>query len=374
MAAAFAPAPPTPLAAAPVSPAPPKPPAPVPLSLNRLRTYRDDIEVAVRAQNLSVAKVFLAEEEHRRRSQSLAEISAPDSPRNRLYTVAAGALVLAAVAVLAYFRFFHQQTPVGDLRINLPAFVRSDQTELVDATDEPVRDLAAEIGAALDAPLSERQVREVVVAVAEPDPLGGQPIFRRVPPGELLVGIGANLPESLYRSLASDYFLGTYGARTGADPIVLVTVDDHALAFAGMLAWEPTLARDLSEIFPRAWSYVSSEPKPPAEQAKFRFGAAPGVATTSTTTASAGAAESGAAASSSPAGAPATTAPAAPPGSRNRFEDIVIANKDARVLYGVSRQPLLLYAFLNPNTVLIGDDPLLVSEIFRRLSVDRQLH
>jgi hypothetical protein len=112
----------------------------------------------------------------------------------------------------------------------------------------------------------------------------------------VLVTLAPQIPPELLRNLSANYMFGVYSFDKN-QPFVILTVDDFGQGFSGMLKWEGTMIADLGGIF-------------------------------------------GITASSSPAGGFA-------------FTDESVSNKDLRIVRDTSRKTILLYSFLDKNTVLI---------------------
>ncbi len=108
--------------------------------------------------------------------------------------------------------------------------------------------------------------------------------------------LAPNIPPVLLRSLDTPYMLGAY-VFNGNIPFIVLTSSDYASSFSGMLAWEKTMSEDLAQLF-----------QIPAN--------------TSTTT-------------------------------PYVFTDESISNHDLRIVKDQTGKTVLLYSFLNKNTILI---------------------
>jgi hypothetical protein len=108
--------------------------------------------------------------------------------------------------------------------------------------------------------------------------------------------LAPSIPPVLLRSLNASYMVGVY-AFNGNEPFIILTTSDYASSFSGMLAWEKTMPEDLGEVFTI-----------PAH--------------TSTDTS-------------------------------YIFTDEQLSNKDLRILKDQNGKTILLYSFLDKNTILI---------------------
>ncbi len=110
--------------------------------------------------------------------------------------------------------------------------------------------------------------------------------------GDTLGLLAPRMPSSLPRSFENDYMLGVYSFDVNA-PFIILTTTDYATSYSGMLKWEPDMLSDLGSAF--------------------------GI--TSTTT--------------------------------SAFIDASVQNKDLRELKNEQGQVVLLYSFIDKNTLVI---------------------
>ena len=64
----------------------------------------------------------------------------------------------------------------------------------------------------------------------------------------LLSILTPKMPNSLSRSFASKYMIGIFSFDTN-EPFIMLTTDDYGLSFAGMLKWEKDIPSDLGKLF-----------------------------------------------------------------------------------------------------------------------------
>jgi len=119
-------------------------------------------------------------------------------------------------------------------------------------------------------------------------------------------------PPSRVRSFLEDRFMFGFYTGTVDSPFIMFKITSYDHAFAGMLEWEDTIVSDLRNIF----TLGSISPN--------LF-----------------------------------------------FKDIVINNRDARILLGQSGETILLYSFLDANTLLIATNSQTFNEVARRFALPR---
>ena len=122
------------------------------------------------------------------------------------------------------------------------------------------------------------------------------------------------LPPAIVRT-AKDTFMFGYHSFNGNQPFLILKTDYYDNAFAGMLGWESTMAGDLQPIF----GTIGKENL-----------------------------------------------------SQRKWSDVVIQNKDTRVLYNFDNSIALVYMFKDQNTLIITTSSDTLFEISRRLDLSAQ--
>lgn len=293
-----------------------------PPPVTRLRTYKDDIAGAVQADNISAAKIFLAEEDRRQRQQRIIEATSPETPKNRFLLWASAFLVLAAAGGFTYFRFFYQAPVVEDVSVDVPTFIRVDKVIEVPAMNRSYRDVQTDVRKAVSSTVFPRQIYQIALSEARDSSETGSG-EKQIGSDRLFGAIGAYPPAELLRSIGPDFFIGVYGSGKGNLPFLIMESVNPALSRASMLDWESTMAADLSSIFPSADAYAKKS--------------------------------------------------AAQPGRKTLWADAVYQNRDARVL-SVDGQEVLLWGFGDSGAIIVAADPFILPEMASRLSRDRELH
>ncbi len=160
-------------------------------------------------------------------------------------------------------------------------------------------------------------------------PLGGDAFVRALMP---------RAPDILLRNVASESTVGAINTGTDTKPFFALRVDSYERTYAGMLTWEPLMARDLAVIYPLH----------PAEALPAITPAATSTATTSVPVAL-------------------DPMPAAP---LSRFSDAIVANHDVRVLRDTMGRSLILYGYADKLTLLIARDEAAFEALLARLKAE----
>jgi len=130
-------------------------------------------------------------------------------------------------------------------------------------------------------------------------------------------------PTALPRSVGDKYMLGLFVSAEN-QMFLIIKPTFYESTFAGMLAWEKSMAQDLFPLFERhTLNTVSS-------------------------------------------GGETTYAP-----PKNQFQDKVIDNKDTRVLYDSFGEIVLLYSFISRDTLIITNGGEAFLEVFKRMSAKK---
>jgi hypothetical protein len=139
--------------------------------------------------------------------------------------------------------------------------------------------------------------------------------------GEFFAALGMNPPQGLMSAIGPDFFFGVHVVDTNA-PLFVIPVTSYDFAFAGMLAWEPTMNSDLAPVFTAV---------------------------------------------------PMSTLDASGIPVARTFQDVVMRNYDARALKDDSGTIRLYYSFPTPHILVIAESPYSFAEILSRLQAGREL-
>ena len=131
---------------------------------------------------------------------------------------------------------------------------------------------------------------------------------------DVLKLLAPRMPSSLSRSFEDKYMLGIYSFDKN-EPFIIFTTKDFPSSFAGMLKWEKDMPLDLGEIFkiPEGLMETSS-----------------------------------------------------------LFEDEALRNKDLRVLRDTNKNTILLYSFIDKNTLVITSNENIFTAIIGKYLISKQ--
>lgn len=147
--------------------------------------------------------------------------------------------------------------------------------------------------------------------------------------GALIQRMGLQAPSILLRNINDSSTVGVVRGSTESRPFLILKVNSYERTFAGMLAWEPTMASDLGVFYP---AYADSLP----------------VSASASSTAS----------RKLQVKSPAPSA----------FIDAVVANYDVRVLRDSSGRSLMLYGYRGKDMLIIARDEAAFTALTSRLA------
>ncbi len=271
-----------------------------------MRTFSSDLAQALKDQNGSAVKIAIAEDEKRR--QGVVDAS-PTSKKNMTFIIiGSAAIVIAGVAIGITLWYKNKNAPVAPAQVpDVPAIVKTEEAGALDLTGMQRNEIVPAIRAIVAAPnIRVGTMKNIVLTKTS-----GATVSR-IGSAEFLSSIDSHAPADFTRALEKNFELGVYVYdHTNLFLVLRGTAHDYVLT--GMLDWEPYMLSDLAGLF--------------------------GIATD---------------------GANASL-------FSNTFQSVIIQNRDSRALVDMSKNPVLFYSFLDPDTVIITTDPKTLTEAIRRL-------
>ena len=320
-------------APAPITP-PPTPVGPAETTnIAPLQTYQSDVESVISKQNVSVVSMAAAEAE--RNAKLIASVT-PDRPKrdwswliNSGIVVGSIILVASAVALLMYV-ILRPAPSVTVQKGAVAPFIAVDDTQaLVLAPEQFNRTTLMQNLESVKqkTALSLGFVSRTYVTISTTT-LKANEVPPPVTIQQLLSTLAPNVTSEFLRTLDPTYYvLGTH-AFDENQAFLIMRVDSYERAFAGMIAWERTMQAELNPLFSR-------NPRPRL---------------------------AGEVSSTTPQTILIPTA----------FRDKVVSNHDARVILNDAGDILLLWTFLDRNTLVIATNESTVSELIARRSTFNQ--
>ena len=275
-----------------------------------LRTYTSDMADAVRENEISVIKIALAEKEKKEREEVVEKAKGTKLSR---VSMIVGGIVLIIIGIFgASYLIKKKNTPVVTVVTKIETFISYDSSSTIDvstATNTNNLNSLIKNGASKD--------QSVIDAIFLTRKVGEtvQPLLAK----NFLSLISTTMPDSLTRTLSDKYMIGKYSSPSGqtsttnSGMFFIFETTDYNQAYASMLAWERTMIEDFFVPFgiPRPDDSIYAKP----------------------------------------------------------WNDVIINNKDARVLYSNNGVPLIYYSFVNKNTFVISSSAEALKEIINRILI-----
>lgn len=280
--------------------------------VENLRTFERDIADLAK-KGLSLSEIAIAEGT-RQRGRGVAARAAEESPQSKkLLLLSGGLIVLGAIAAGAFF-LFRPAAETAEKQFSIQPLISADVTKEIEATGATTNALLRSIAGARDA---EYRLGSVVALYFTK---GRAEQKTSLGAGEFANLLLPHMPGELRRAFAGAFLFGVYRFK-GNEPFLLFKITDFQNAFAGMLAWEKGMKDDLEPLFPLRQKDA------------------------------AGGAESAEGFLEAPRG----------------FSDIVIKNRDARILLDENGRPIILYSFPDQRTLVITTNAETLTEVSKRL-------
>lgn len=291
-------------------------------SVRPIRTFRDDIARVLQKKRTTLVDAVAAEEN---RASRIKEVEAPkEAPRSMMsYIVVflSGLLITGGLSAYAIYYFFG---PTDITRIDVaevPSIIFvEEQKEFELFDDESKRDIFRRIGAEKDSALLRLgNIEQLYFTRSVYDETIASTKKMLVSSAEFIARSEFRIDSSFTRNLSPEMTFG-YHSFDGTQPFMVFKTEFYEDAFAAMLDWESRMNEDLSPLFGdiimETYLVGSSTRTRPANLT---------------------------------------------------FEDVLVKNKEVRVLYDANGKELLLYGFPNPETLIITTNQYTFTEILTRL-------
>ncbi len=283
-------------------------------NLKTIHTYTSDMADAVRMNEASVIKIALAEKDKREREAIYKEAGGTNT--SKFFLAIGGILLIVASGFGLYYlmKKNDENKPVEQVIKNAEALISYDEKTYVDLTStsnqsdigEAIKDEMGKLG-------KPGSIKSIFLTTTEN---GTGEILSL---SGLLSRLKTNMPGALVRALGDEYMMGVYTSNTmGGLPatnnlFLVFSIKDFNQAYAKMLEWEETLLRNTFILFDIDVT-----------------------------------------------------------GSRNLllekgWKDIIINNRDARILYDEDGEDVLYYIFVDKSNLLITGSQEAMKEVILRL-------
>ncbi len=289
-----------------------------------LHTLKDDLQEAIRVQKMSLIRAAAIEQDSKRVEKKVELRKEPTHSGHgfRTFMISLFVLLLILAAVGGGYMYLQQMstaTPINtgivftETTVSLP--VQNLTSFELKHTLFQIRDNPSAGGGSITRIVPTIEVGDTSAAS------GQKAAVRPVTLEEFMKALGVHASPDLSRALGTDFMFGINSVDSNA-PVFVIPVTSYERAFAGMLAWEPTMNADLQPVFTGVPDQVIG---------------ADGL-----------------------------------PQKRN-FTDTVIQNYDVRALKDDNGVIKLYYSFPSQGILVIGESQFSFTEVLSRLRAARKL-
>lgn len=280
--------------------------------IRSLRTYQGDVADAIKKQNASVLTITLAENRKRAKQESAQDTHiSNESNKRTLSVIASITLIILGIGAVGGFYYLQQQAPViettpGPAPEDTIVGYNIKKGLTTDGTDR------IKLISVLNNERKETEVRPNEIQylyLNKSNATGLQGITTR----ELFSILNTKIPPATLRAFDSQFMFGFFRDER-IEPFLLIHITSYDNAYDGMLKWESSLVEDVGSLF-----IVLGDPKEFLSQ-----------------------------------------------DTPYAFEDETFANKDARVLKNSEGKVVLLYSFLDKDTLLITSNENTLKELINK--------
>lgn len=274
-------------------------------SVSKIHTYKTDAVESIQDKNLSVVSIAAAAEKKRVEKNIKKEDEKPYLLKNIVLSIVSVVLVASGAGVGWYFYTKSEELSGVKQQQIIPSLIFSDTQKEIDISGLNGEILLDDLRQNLQ---QTRGAVNTVVHFYLTESKLGQSL--EVDVHDLLSRINNNIPGRLIRSLSSDFMFGVFVSQKNT-PFIILKTNSFENAFAGMLDWEKTMNEDLAPLFGSDFNGDIS----------FRA-----------------------------------------------FNDVIVKNKDTRILRNDDGEVILMYSFTDAKTIIITTNESVFFEIFRRIS------
>ena len=275
-----------------------------------LRTYTSDMADAIRNNEMSVIKIALAEKE--KREQENIYRKAEGTNFSKILLVLGGIIFIGAAIFGSYLLFKNKKVEtIPQTSTTIDTFISYDANSKIDTTNITS---SSELISLIQ---KEQTTPNLIKALFLTKNINGIPELLTTK--NFLSLVQTTAPDALIRSLSDKYLLGKYSitgisnSDNKSSVFLVFETTNYSQAYASMLDWEKTMLKDLFVLFDINITESNSS----------LF--------------------------------------------NKQWKDIIINNKDARVLYGENGEDLLYYVFVDKNHFIITNNIDTLKEVTSRL-------
>lgn len=277
------------------------------VQIKNLRTYQGDVEEAIAKNHFTTSTILIAEQKRKAQNETSNPQQARNSGARNKFFILTGTLFLilgiATVGVVFYLKSRNAAVVIQ----NTKALMGFSEEKLISVSgldrEKFINDFLSE---KQSSNLEVNSVLYINTTNTKGDPENIENVLSILAP---------NMPPSLSRSFDKEYMIGIYSFNIN-EPFIILTTNDFANSYSGMLKWEKDMVSDLGKIFSISQDVGSSTME---------------------------------------------------------FKDEASRNKDLRVLRRSDKVSLLVYSFIDKNTLVITTNDTILNAIVGKYNISKQI-
>ncbi len=275
-------------------------------NIKTVRTYLSDMADTVRANDISVIKVALAEQNRNERENIYRE--AEGSPMKKIFWIIGGVILIGGSIFGAYYILNEKAKQNVPIQIaKEEAIISYDEISSIDSTDG----LADKI-ITIKKEVTEGSKAGSIKYISISNNVAG--VKEKIVTKDLFSSLGFSASSSLVRALSNTFMVGTY-SMDKPHLFMIFEIKDYDYAYSGMLEWEKTLVVDFLNLF-----------EIDTNETKLQIGG-------------------------------------------RKWSDLIINNWDSRTFSNENGNVVLYYLFNNKNYLIVTDNKETINEIINKLIV-----
>lgn len=299
------------------------------LRAKNIHTLESDLAEFNKRENMSVAKMAIAEAERKQKNQNNFPNIHETEPNQSKKKIIISSLVLLALSaiifvILNFINTNKQEPPVVSTKLFNP-IIQPDKIKEIDMDKTDWRKIKEILSSERDN--AEITVSKIIsfyftktITQKNKDSKESEAEKILIPANEFISLLETHIPDQLKRGLLEDMMYGIH-SYNNTQPFLILKTENYQTAYSGMLSWEEYMYMDFNDFF------ITTEKK---------FLPNDGI-----------------------------------PSTLQKFEDLVVKNKDVRVLRDTQNKIFLMYSILDKNIIVITTDENTFGEIISRFSNTR---
>ncbi len=300
-----------------------------------IRTYESDIAEALANQKTSVMTMAIAESKAKNQGESIS--NKPPSQTGKKIFIFLLSLIFISAGLLGGYYFYMNSPlaiePVAQQPAKVPSIINADVQQIVNVASLQTNNFIELLSENFSTNNSnQNEVREFVLTQSTDS------VTSKIGSAQFVQAANFSMLDTLKRALTERMMTGVISNESNSYPFIILTTDFFQNAYSGMLRWENSMPEELSKIF----NYRESETINNDTQS---------VASTTSATSTASTAKS--------------------IGGlfklRGTFKDKVVMNRDVREFTTSDGRIVVLYTFIDKNTIVITTSESAVKGIIERI-------